>query len=148
MRLPRLVPLLIALAAAPAFAQAPATAAVPAPVQDLLRQYERAWKAKDAPALAALFTADGLALPNGRPPATGRAAIEAEYAQNAGSDLLLRPIAFAESGELATVVGMFRLAPAQPELGKFVLVLRRQADGTWRVVADIDNLNVVPRARP
>ncbi len=46
----------------------------------MLGAYERAWRARDAAALAALFTEDGVVLPSGGRPVRGRDAIRALYA--------------------------------------------------------------------
>ena len=43
------------------------------------------------------------------------------------------------SGDLAYRIGRYRLGKPAPERGKFVEVHRRQADGSWRCVADIFN---------
>ena len=50
---------------------------LPAELKRVLTDYEKAWTARDAKALAALFTEDGFVLTNGQPMARGRAAIEA-----------------------------------------------------------------------
>jgi len=126
-------------------AQSPASPlpAVPLPpeLDRVLRDYERAWTAKDLEALARLFTAEGMALPSGQPPAQGAASIRQAYAQHAGSPLSLRALAYAASEDLAYVIGGFAPAPGQPDLGKFVLVLRRGAGGRWLIAADMDNAN-------
>ena len=43
----------------------------------------------------------------------------------------------AGSGDLAYGIGTFSLARPAPDRGKFVEVYRRQADGSWRCVADM-----------
>ncbi len=121
---------------------------LPPAVERVLRDYEKAWIAKDGEALAALFTHDGYALPNGQLPATGAVAIRAAYANNAGSPLALRAIHYAESGDMAYVVGGFGGGAGKPDFGKFVLVLRRAADGSWRIAADMDNANAMPKRPP
>lgn len=133
-------------AAAPTVA-APSIALPPA-IDRVLRDYETAWVAKDDEALAKLFTADGYALPNGQPPAAGAAAIRAAYAQNAGTPLALRALHYAESGDMAYVVGGFGGGAGKPDFGKFVLVLRRGGDGVWRIAADMDNANALPKRAP
>src|SRR6187549_1082791 len=67
--------------------------ALPADLNRVLRDYERAWRAKDPAALAALFTEDGFVLASGRPAVRGRAAIREAYA-NAGGPLFLRAFAY------------------------------------------------------
>lgn len=121
--------------------------AIPPEVDALLRAYEKAWSARDVDGLAALFVADGLALPNGSAPARGAAAIAAEYSKNAGGPLALRPLAFHQVQDLAYMVGGFSQKAGQPDFGKFVLVLRKGSDGTWRIAADMDNMNMRP-SRP
>jgi hypothetical protein len=63
----------------------------------VLRDYERAWRSRDAAKLADLFTEDGFVLSNGSPPVRGRAAIRAAYT-DAGGPLALRALAYATEG--------------------------------------------------
>lgn len=148
---------LLLLATAPALAaQQPEPAAAPEPlptvelpaeIDRVLRDYERGWRAHDAAGLAALFTEDGMVLSSGRPPMRGRAAVEQAYA-GAGGPLHLRAVAYEREGTLAYVVGGFSSAEGSPDGGKFILLLRRGADGTWRILADMDNANQMPRRPP
>lgn len=137
-----LLVLLTVLSSPVAWAQALPTVTVPAEVGRVLTDYARAWAANDAQALSRLFAPEGMALPNGQPPARGADSIRRVYSQGAGSPLALRPISFAASGDLAYVVGGFGPSPDAPDLGKFTLVLRREGDGRWLIVADMDNSNV------
>ncbi|HVH34662.1 MAG TPA: DUF4440 domain-containing protein [Tahibacter sp.] len=153
-----LLPLAFALApAAHAQEAGPAPPAAPAPlptvtlppaIARVLQDYEKAWVARDDAALARLFVADGYALPNGQPPAAGADAIRAAYAGNSGSPLALRALHYAESGDMAYVIGGFGAQAGQPDFGKFVLVLRRGNDGVWRIAADMDNANAMPKRPP
>ena len=45
----------------------------------LLADYETAWRAKDAAALAGLFAEDGFVLSSGHPPVRGRSQIQQHY---------------------------------------------------------------------
>src|SRR5688500_1476418 len=65
--------------AAPAPADTLPFVTLPPSLDRVLRDYERGWRARDAAALAALFTDDGFVLSGGRPPARGRDAIRARY---------------------------------------------------------------------
>lgn len=114
---------------------------LPPELDRVLRDYEKYWTGKDLPGLSKLFTADGMALPNGHPPAPGAAAIEAAYGRNIGAPLSLRAIAFSTSGELGYIIGYFTDAPGKPDHGKFVLLLRKGKDGRWLIIADMDNAN-------
>jgi ketosteroid isomerase-like protein len=129
-------------AAVPAQAQQPVppTVTLPAAMDRVLRDYEDAWRARDAARLASLFHDDGFVLSSGAPPVRGRAAIERHYA-NAGGALHLRAISFAAGDTIAYVIGMFR-GSDRIEGGKFVLALRRSTTTQpWLIAADIDNPN-------
>lgn len=137
----------VALVAATSWtwAQQPPTISLPADVDRVLKDYARAWEANDPVALSQLFDAAGMALPSGQPPAVGVESIRKAYSTGAGSPLHLRPIAFGASGELAYVIGEWGTSPSKPDFGKFTLVLRRGADGGWRIVSDMDNANTPPQ---
>lgn len=129
---------------------------LPPELDRVLRDYEKFWTGKDLEGLTKIFTTDGMALPNGHPPAQGAAAIEAAYGRNIGTLLSLRAIAFSTSGELGYIIGYFTDAPGKPDHGKFVLLLRKGKDGRWLIIADMDNANArrsqapssVPAASP
>lgn len=53
---------------------------LPAGFDQVLRNYERAWRTNDIPALVSLFTEDGFVLQPGRPPARGRSALTTSIA--------------------------------------------------------------------
>ena len=114
---------------------------LPPDLDRVLRDYERAWRAKDAVALAKLFTAEGMALPNNQDIAKGASAIETLYSQSAGSPLFLRALAFGTSGELGYILGGYTDEAGKPDIGKFTLVLQRGKDGRWLIVSDMDNPN-------
>ncbi len=146
---PRLLPALFAAASVASAQPAPMPSVqLPPALEKVLRDYERAWMAKDAPGLAALFVPDGLALPNGAPPARGTAALTALYASASGSPLSLRALAFGMDGRLAYILGGFAPGPQGPDLGKFTLVLRQDGSGAWRILSDMDNVNALPRRPP
>jgi ketosteroid isomerase-like protein len=137
--------LLVAVAGfAPAQQSTPAPALpfveLPPALDRVLRDYERAWRARDPAALAELFTEDGFVLANGNPPVRGRAAIRAAYA-NGGGPLSLRALAYATEGRVGYIIGGFGRAPGEPDSGKFVLALRQGSDGRWQIAADMDNSN-------
>jgi ketosteroid isomerase-like protein len=148
------VPCIPAAAAAQQPGPPPAAAEVrlpsvqlPPELDRVLRDYERAWQARDAAALAALFTGDGMVLGNGRPPARGSDAVRRAYT-GAGGPLSLRAFAFAAGDTVGYIIGAFAEQAGQPDAGKFVLALRRTPGAPWRIAADIDNLNQMPRRTP
>jgi ketosteroid isomerase-like protein len=113
---------------------------LPAALQRVLSDYEVAWQARDAAGLARLFASDGFVMAPGRPPARGRDAIQAYYTGR-GGPLSLRALAFAADGNVGWIIGAYARAPGQPDAGKFSLTLRRDSDGRWLIVTDMDNGN-------
>ena len=148
--------LLPAAAAAQSAQSAPAAPAAPAPLPSValppeldrvLRDYERKWQARDAAGLATIFAADGFVLANGRAPVRGREAITRGYA-DAGGPLALRALAYSASDTTGWIIGAFATSASEPDMGKFVLALRRARGGPWEIMADIDNMNAMPRRQP
>lgn len=113
---------------------------LPPELDRVLRDYERAWRARDAAALAALFTEDGFVLQPGRPPVRGRNALLAAY-QGQGGPLNLRALAYAASDSVGYIIGAFGSANRSGDAGKFTLTLRRSAGGKWLIASDMDNPN-------
>lgn len=116
---------------------------LPKELDRVLRDYERLWQGRDPAGLAKLFTEDGMALSNGRPPARGHAAIAEAY-RGAGGELHLRGLAFATADTVGYIIGAFRWGAETADMGKFVLALRRARGGPWLIAADIDNSNRRP----
>ena len=126
-------------------AEAPAPAPLPSvelppELSRVLRDYEAAWRAKDAAALARLFAEDGFVLSSGAPPVRGRGAIEKAYA-GSGGPLVLRALAFATEGPLGYIIGGFSRKDGEPDVGKFTLTLKKDASGRWLIMSDMDNGN-------
>ncbi|AGC43741.1 hypothetical protein MYSTI_02425 [Myxococcus stipitatus DSM 14675] len=140
----------------PVLAQSPPAPAAPVRLPDVtlppaldrvLRDYERAWRAGDAAALAALFAEDGFVLQSNRPPVRGRAAIRAAYEGQGGSLLQLRALAFAAEETSGYIIGAYGYGKNATDTGKFTLTLRRTPGGPWLIVSDMDNANAPPRQR-
>jgi ketosteroid isomerase-like protein len=133
---------LAAAVSAPARAAEPQPPSVSLPPElgRVLTDYEAAWRARDAKALASLFAEDGFVLSTGSPAVRGREAIEKHYAR-AGGALFLRAFAFATDGRRGYVVGGFSHEAGEPDDGKFTLTLVRGDDGRWLIFSDMDNGN-------
>ena len=115
--------------------------------------------AEDWASFAAGFTEDAVRMPPNEPLHQGRAAIEAWASANWG---LLTPIAYTQEaleidgrGELAYAWGSYSWTgevPGVPEpitdVGKFLVILRKQADGTWLVSHAIFNADAPPPPMP
>jgi ketosteroid isomerase-like protein len=120
---------------------------LPPELDRVLRDYEKAWQARDAAGLAALFAEDGFVLASSRRPVRGRPAIRAAYS-GAGGPLALRALAYSTEGGVGYIIGAFGRVKGGEESGKFVLALRRGDDGRWLIAADMDNSNRRPSASP
>ena len=116
---------------------------LPPELDRVLRDYEKAWQAHDAAALAKLFAEDGFVLSNGKEPVRGRAEIEKAYA-NSGGPLALRAFAYSIEGSTGYIIGGFARSADVPDSGKFVLALKK-VDGRWMIAADMDNGNSRPK---
>jgi uncharacterized protein (TIGR02246 family) len=150
MRVPIPVAVLLCLAAAlsPAAAQIPSvpspqlpSASLPANLDRVLRDYERAWRSGDASNVAALFALDGFVMQNGRAPVRGREAISRAYAGQAGGELRLRALAYAVADTVGYIIGAYGYGDTPGDIGKFTLTLRRPRDGRWQIFSDMDNGN-------
>ena len=109
----------------------------------VLRDYEKAWQAKDPAALAQLFTEDGFVLQSGKPPVRGRDAIRTAYT-GAGGPLALRALAVSTGGNTGYIIGAFASKAGDPDSGKFILAIRK-VDDRWLIAADMDNMNARPQ---
>lgn len=116
---------------------------LPAPLARVLTDYEAAWRAKDAAALAALFAEDGFVLSSGTPPIRGRAQIQKHYTGK-GGPLALRALAVGTEGSVGYIVGGYAHEAGRPDIGKFTLTLRKGQDGRWLIMSDMDNGNTRP----
>jgi CubicO group peptidase (beta-lactamase class C family) len=127
--------------------QTMASVTLPAELDRVLRDYERAWGARDIAALVALFTDDGFVLQPGRPPVRGHAELAERYAGQGGGALRLRALAYATADRVGYIIGAYGYGDDPVDQGKFTLTLRRTAAGRWLIASDMDNGNV-PAGRP
>ena len=111
-------------------------------------------EAKDVDRTASFYADDAVQLPVAEPLVSGRAAIRDEWAKVYGIPGMTNKSRLesveVSGGSLAYTRGTYEstmLAPdGKPatERGKWITVWRRQADGTWRVAADIYNTDAPP----
>lgn len=116
---------------------------LPPALDRVLRDYEKAWQARDAAALAALFTEDGFVLSNGKPAVRGRAAIEQAYSDG-GGPLALRALAYSVEKNTGYIIGAYASNAEKPDEGKFILAVKK-VKGRWLIAADMDNSNRRPK---
>jgi len=97
-------------------------------------------------AVRAFYAEDARLLAPDAPIIAGRAqirdALQAGLAAGMGDlSMEISEIEVAGSGDLAYGIGAFSLTRPEPRRGKFITVFRRQADGSWRCVADSSSPN-------
>lgn len=54
-------------------------------------------------------------------------------------------MAFAAEGSIAYIIGGCASQRSDPDIGKFVLTLRKGADGRWLIFSDMDTGNAAMR---
>ena len=105
---------------------------------------------KDAASTAPNYTEDGAVLPPGAPRQDGRAAIQAFWQAAIDMDLadvVIKSHEVEELGDAATAVGTLSGTVPDGEggrtalTGKYILLCRKGADGTWRIHRDIWNFD-------
>lgn len=112
--------------------------------------YEEAWRSADAARIAGQYTAEAAVLYPNQPAVIGRAAIT-DYFRGFFEEFVQDSFALASAevhvtGDWAFDRGTY-LWSARPRAGgaaisdngKYLVILRRQADGTWLVERDMDN---------
>ena len=66
--------------------------------------------------------------------------IEKRYAKS-GGPLSLRALAYATEGSVGYIIGAFAMKKGDPDIGKFTLTLKKDDDGRWLIMSDMDNGN-------
>ncbi|MEE8218925.1 MAG: DUF4440 domain-containing protein, partial [Vicinamibacteria bacterium] len=62
-----------------------------------------------------------------------------------GGPLALRALAYATEGGVGYIIGAYARRRGEPDVGKFTLTLRRDGEGRWLIMSDMDNGNSRPR---
>lgn len=147
--------LFLAAACAPAPATPPDTSAQDRAAIDAVRDaWVAGYNAADADALANLFTEDAIAMPAEQPTITGRAAIRQHYADTFAAGKGTASVTPQETQlmgdwayDLGTFSGTFTPAAGGDAMsveGRYIVVLQRQTDGSWKIARDIDNSATPP----
>jgi uncharacterized protein (TIGR02246 family) len=115
---------------------------------------------KNAEALAAHYAPDAYIVPAGMNPLSGQLNIGplfAALARDADFDMSFAPdrIEVAASGDLALARGRFSDRYTDPktnsvksEMGTYINVYKKQADGSWKVIEDFSVVDASPRRPP
>ena len=124
-------------------------AADEAAIRDADAQWAKTAGAKDLEGTVAYYSDDATVLPPNSPMVTGKQGIRAVWAEMLGPDTSISwqagKVEVARSGDLAYIMGTYQLTMKDPQgnpvndKGKFVEVWEKQADGKWKVGADIFN---------
>ena len=96
----------------------------------------------DADALADLYADDAMLLPPDHEPIQGREAIGDFWRQGTDEGLEVTTLTVEVEGDLGYLVGRYNLPATDEEpadSGKYVMCLKRQRDGSWKLTADIWN---------
>jgi uncharacterized protein (TIGR02246 family) len=118
--------------------------------------FQAATRAGSAAGVAAVYATDASLLPPNLPLRRGRTAIQAFWAGlfdaytvqfESASDMI------EGRGDLAYNMGHYRLtalpkeknSPGIADEGKFVEILKKQPDGSWKYIVDIYNSNLAPQ---
>jgi uncharacterized protein (TIGR02246 family) len=119
-------------------------------------QWSKTAMANDLDGTVAYYTDDASILPPNAPIATGKQAIRAVWSALLNPDTAVTwqvtKAEVARSGDLGYVMGVYQIAAKNPkgkpqeDHGKLVEVWRKQADGKWKVTADIFNSDVAAPA--
>ncbi len=127
-------------------------------LEDLETQWNQDWASKDAAKIAGYYADDAVIVTPGAPPLAGKDAIQKGMAQFVSDPALAlhfhaSKVDVAKSGELGYTEGSYTMAMTDPatkqvinDHGSYVTTYRKQADGSWKAVADIASSEVPPPA--
>jgi uncharacterized protein (TIGR02246 family) len=134
----------LGLAATLASAQSPS----PAEITSLRQAWVTGANAKDAAAVAALYTDDATLMAPNAPTSKGRAAIQSSWKNlldQGARDVVLTPVRGGTSGNMGFEAGTysFTMGPAGAQgftdKGKYLMTVKKGADGKWRIQDDMFN---------
>jgi uncharacterized protein (TIGR02246 family) len=111
-------------------------------IEAAVSRYVAASNQGDAEALTELYAEDAVLLPPDHLPIHGRQAIGEFWRQGTDSGLAVRTLRVEVDGSIGYLVGQYSLPQTEEEpadSGKYVMCLRRQGDGSWKLTADIWN---------
>src|SRR6266513_2211098 len=141
---------LFALTVAGTVSAADTKSAIEKALRDLDAKWSAAAGAKDVDKTVSYYAADAIVMPPNAPAATTKEAIRSAWKEmltspGAAISWKATKVEVAKSGDMACVSGTYEEtttdASGKPvkDRGKYVEVWEKQADGTWKVVADIWN---------
>jgi len=120
-------------------------------VTQVIDAYLGAYRRNDADAIAGLYANDAVLLPPGHPLVRGRDDIRIYWKGGMESGFAMDTVRIEVAPGSGYVVGRYYVPPDGDdgaETGKFVIALRREADGVWRITADIWNADTDDKTEP
>ena len=127
-------------------------------LRSLDAQWAKSAAAKDVDAAVGYYSDDASLLAPNEPIASDKASIRAAWSAMLAPDTTLNwqasKVEVARSSDLAYIMGTYQLTTADPKAkpladrGKFVEVWKKQADGSWKTVADIFNSDMAAQPAP
>ena len=125
-------------------------------ISDSEAQWNSDWAAKDVDKIAAHYDDDAVLMSPGTDPWKGREAIKGGLSQMVGDKALSLKfkavkVEVSKSGDLGYTQGDYTMTMTDPSThkvmndhGTYVTTYRKQADGSWKAVADIATSSVPP----
>ena len=129
-------------------------------IADAEAQASQGWAAKDADKIMAFYADDALLMTPGAEAVHGKDAIRDEMKQMLADPAVSltfqsSKVEVAKSGEIGYTAGTYKLTMTDPsnhkpmnDHGNYVTTFRKQADGSWKAVADIASSAVAPMPPP
>ena len=125
-------------------------------INDLEAQWNKDYAARDGDKIAAYYADDAVLMAPGAPAMSGKEAIHTGIQQMLSDPALTlqfqaTKVEVARSGDLGYSWGKYQMTATDPatkkpvnDHGSYVTTYRKQADGTWKAVADIATSEVPP----
>jgi uncharacterized protein (TIGR02246 family) len=127
-----------------------------ASIDALNAKWRTAMLTSDLAALSANYADDAIVMMPMAPMMSGRAAVDAGFKDMVGSmtinDMQATTMDVIAAGDLAIETGTFAMtttmknAKPMTDKGKYITVWKRQSDGSWRIIRDINNTDGAPVA--
>jgi uncharacterized protein (TIGR02246 family) len=117
-------------------------------ISDINNRFVDAIGRSDSAGMAALYTEDGKVMATGSPTVAGREAVQQFWRgliDMGAKSVTLQTVDLDEQGDTAIETGAYTLsiepdgAAPMKDIGKYVIVWKRQPDGTWKMAIDIFN---------
>jgi uncharacterized protein (TIGR02246 family) len=111
-------------------------------IENVMQSYTKAYRNDDPDAMAALYAEGAMLLPPGHELVKGRDSVRAFWSRGMEAGFEMATVSIEVSGNAGYVVGRYYVPPDDEddaETGKYIIALRRERDGVWRITADIWN---------